>query len=83
MSTPEDIVRRLNSEDCELAIGLCLREYRERDCWLCILKEYTNEVYNQALEDIKSKIDDEYYDSGYGNYYEVEMIVRMIEQIKR
>lgn len=53
MSTPEDIVRRLNSEDCELATGLCLREYKERDCWICILKEYTNEVYNQALEDAK------------------------------
>lgn len=56
MSTPEDIVRRLNSEDCELATGLCLREYRERDCWICILKEYTNEIYNNALEDLREKL---------------------------
>lgn len=39
--------------------------------------------YNKALDDIKTKIDDEYCDGGYGDYHEVEMIVRMIEQLSK
>ena len=39
--------------------------------------------YNKALEDLKNKIDDEYCDGDYGDYHEVEMIVRMIEQLRR
>lgn len=40
-------------------------------------------AYNQALEDLKNKIDDEYCDGGYGDYHDVEMIVRMIEQLRK
>lgn len=42
-----------------------------------------NKSYNQALEDLQKMIDDEYYDGGYGDYHEVEMIVRMIERLKK
>lgn len=45
--------------------------------------EIAKEYYNKALDDIKTKIDDEYYDGGYGDYHEVEMIVRMIEQLRK
>lgn len=38
--------------------------------------------YNKALEDLQERIDEEYYDGGYGDYHEVDMIVRMIEQMK-
>lgn len=40
------------------------------------------EQYERALADLKSKIDEEFYDGGYGTYHEVEMIVRMIEKLK-
>lgn len=39
--------------------------------------------YNQALEDLQKMIDCEYYDGGYGTYHEVEMIARMIEQLRK
>lgn len=40
-------------------------------------------AYNQVLEDLQEIIDEEYYDGGYGDYHEVAMIVRMLEQMKR
>lgn len=42
-----------------------------------------DESYNQALEDLQNMIDNEYYDGGYGTYHDVEMITRMIEQLKK
>lgn len=47
------------------------------------LEKEKKEIYNQALEDLQKMIDCEYYDGGYGDYHEVEMIVRMIEQLKK
>lgn len=42
-----------------------------------------NIAYNQALEDLQKMIDYEYYDGGYGTYHEVEMIIKMIEQLRK
>ena len=35
-----------------------------------------------VIDELLSRIDDEYCDGGYGDYHEVEMIVRMIQQLK-
>ena len=49
----DDVITMLNSEDCMLAIaGMCLMRYKERDCWKCILEEYTKTVYNKAIDDL-------------------------------
>ena len=37
--------------------------------------------YQAALLDIKEKIDEEYFDGGYGDCHDVEMIVRMIDEL--
>ena len=34
-------------------------------------------------KNLEKRIDEEYYDGGYGDYHEVEMIVRMIEQLSK
>ena len=53
----DDVITMLNSEDCMLAIaGMCLMRYKERDCWKCILKQYSKTVYNKAIDDAKSVI---------------------------
>ena len=49
--TIDDVIKMLNSEDCKLATSICLMRYKERDCWKCILKEYTKTVYNKAIDD--------------------------------
>ena len=50
--TIDDVITMLNSEDCMLATaGMCLMRYKERDCWKCILKEYSKTVYNKAIDD--------------------------------
>ena len=50
--TIDDVITILNSKDCMLATaGMCLMRYKERDCWKCILKEYTKTVYNKAIDD--------------------------------
>lgn len=36
----------------------------------------------EALDELQDKIDYEYYDGGYGDYHEVEMITRMIKESK-
>lgn len=65
----------------------CKEECDEEDsCFECAekqLSEYENQIYNQALEDLQKMIDFEYYDGGYGDYHEVEMISRMIEKLKK
>ena len=53
--TIDDIIEMLNSEDCKLTTNICLMSYRERDCWKCILKEYTKTVYNNAIDDFAEK----------------------------
>ena len=30
--------------------------YKERDCWKCILKEYSKTVYNKAIDDFAEKL---------------------------
>lgn len=45
-------------------------------------KEAYEDGYNKALEYLQERIDEEYYDGGYGDYHEVAMIVRMIEKMK-
>lgn len=54
--TIDEVIEMLNSEDCKLATSICLMRYRERDCWKCILKEYSKTVYNKAIDDAKSVI---------------------------
>ena len=54
--TIDDIIEMLNSEDCKLTTNICLMGYRERDCWKCILKEYTKTVYNKAIDDFVENI---------------------------
>ena len=49
--TIDEVITMLNSEDCNLATDRCLMKYKERDCWKCILKEYTKTVYNKAIDD--------------------------------
>lgn len=43
---------------------------------------YEKQIYNSALNDVKDMIYDEYYDGGFGDFHEVEMIVRMIEHLR-
>ena len=54
--TIEDVIKALNSEDCMLATEMCLMRYKERDCWKCILKEYSKTVYNKAIDDFAEKL---------------------------
>lgn len=49
--TIDEVITMLNSEDCNLATDRCLMKYKVRDCWKCILKEYTKTVYNNAIDD--------------------------------
>ena len=49
--TIDEVITMLNSEDCKLTTNICLMRYKERDCWKCILKEYTKTVYNKAIDD--------------------------------
>ena len=49
--TIDEVITMLNSEDCNLTTDRCLMTYKERDCWKCILKEYTKTVYNNAIDD--------------------------------
>ena len=52
----DDVIKMLNSEDCKLATSMCLMRYKERDCWKCILKEYSKTVYNKAIDDFAEKL---------------------------
>ena len=54
--TIEEVIKALNSEDCMLATEMCLMRYKERDCWKCILKEYSKTVYNKAIDDFAEKL---------------------------
>ena len=54
--TIDDVITMLNSEDCMLATEMCLMRYKERDCWKCILKEYSKTVYNKAIDDFAEKL---------------------------
>lgn len=47
------------------------------------IRSMLNKAYNQALDDLQREIDSEYYDGGYGDYHEVEMIARMIAELKK
>ena len=54
--TIDEVITMLNSEDCKLTTDICLMRYKVRDCWKCILEEYTKTVYNKAVDDIKEKL---------------------------
>ena len=49
--TIDEVITMFNSEDCKLTTDICLMRYKVRDCWKCILKEYTKTVYNNAIDD--------------------------------
>ena len=49
--TIDEVITMLNSEDCKLTTDICLMKYKVRDCWKCILEEYTKTVYNNAIDD--------------------------------
>ena len=63
--TIDEVITMLNSEDCKLTTDICLMRYKVRDCWKCILEEYTKTVYNKAIDDCKELTFREvvYYDS--------------------
>lgn len=46
------------------------------------LADHDKRIRDEVVDAIISKIDDEYCDGGYGDYHEVAMIVRMLEQMK-
>ena len=50
--TIDEVITMLNSEDCKLTTDICLMRYKVRDCWKCILEEYTKTVYNKAIDDL-------------------------------
>ena len=54
--TIDEVITMLNSEDCKLTTNICLMRYKERDCWKCILKEYSKTVYNKAVDDFAEKL---------------------------
>ena len=54
--TIDEVITMLNSEDCKLTTDICLMRYKVRDCWKCILEEYTKTVYNKAIDDFAEKI---------------------------
>ena len=53
--TIDEVITMLNSEDCNLTTDRCLMKYKVRDCWKCILEEYTKTVYNKAIDDLIAK----------------------------
>ena len=60
--TIDDVITILNSKDCMLATaGMCLMRYKERDCWKCILKEYSKTVYNKAIDDFSKWLENKKY----------------------
>lgn len=65
-----DRLPRTQCDSCKRMIGCHL--YCETDI---------ENAYKLSLEELKLMIDEEYYDGGYGDYHEVEMIVRMIEEL--
>ena len=54
--TIDEVITMLNSEDCNLTTNICLMRYKARDCWKCILKEYTKTVYNNAIDDFAESV---------------------------
>ena len=86
--TIDEVITMLNSEDCNLTTNICLMRYKARDCWKCILKEYTKTVYNNAIDDfVKAIVDrglsangDKYCITHYDNYLKV--IKEIAEQLK-
>ena len=86
--TIDEVITMLNSEDCNLTTNICLMRYKARDCWKCILKEYTKTVYNNAIDDFVKEICKMIVQSeNNGNYrfYAVEIkqaIANLAEQLK-
>ena len=82
--TIDDVIKMLNSEDCELATGICLMRYKERDCWKCILKEYSKTVYNKAIDDFADKAQKECDIQNWSKNYGIsfENLEKISEQLK-
>lgn len=41
-----------------------------------------SDIRNKTIDECINTIDDEYYDAGYGTYHDVEMVVRMLKNLK-
>ena len=82
--TIDDVIKMLNSEVCELATGICLMRYKERDCWKCILKEYSKTVYNKAIDDFADKAQKECDIQNWSKNYGIsfENLEKISEQLK-
>ena len=82
--TIEDVIKALNSEDCMLATEMCLMRYKERDCWKCILKEYSKTVYNKAIDDFADKAQKECDIQNWSKNYGIsfENLEKISEQLK-
>lgn len=68
----------LNCQDDEY--NICCK-----DCWIELNKlfdKYDAKIRTDTINRVIEAIDEEYYDGGYGDYHEVAMIVRMLEQLK-
>ena len=60
-------------------------EATEEACRACAerqVAEYEKSIKNNTIDDIINKIDEEYYDGGYGDYHEVEKIVKLLENMR-
>ena len=83
--TIDDVITILNSKDCMLATaGMCLMRYKERDCWKCILKEYSKTVYNKAIDDFADKAQKECDIQNWSKNYGIsfENLEKISEQLK-
>ena len=82
--TIDEVITMLNSEDCNLATDRCLMKYKVRDCWKCILEEYTKTVYNKAIDDFVNQFNvivDEKCGTDTNNYFR-KIVKEIAEQLK-
>lgn len=54
----------------------------ECDELLMKLDGHDSEIRAKTIDECINAIDAEYYDCGYGDYHEVEMVVRLLKQMK-
>ena len=81
--TIDDLIEMLTSEDCELATSICLMRYRERDCWKCILKEYSKTVYNKAIDDFAESVKNLIADSSVIRFKDIDDIAEQLKAGER
>lgn len=53
-----------------------------RDCQPSCEEEIRADARAKTIDECINAIDAEYYDAGYGTYHDVEMVVRMLRNLK-